>query len=77
MNINLNRFIAFILGINVGGHHKVPMKELSFLLNQMGFSSIITILNSGNVIFESQEKNLKTLENQKEWKYWKSYLEKI
>ena len=64
MDINSNRFIVFLRGINVGGHHKVPMKELSFLLNQMGFSSIITILNSGNVIFESQEKNLKTLENQ-------------
>ena len=45
--------VAFLRGINVGGHHKVPMADLRKAFESLGFKNIITVLNSGNVIFES------------------------
>ncbi|NGF76873.1 DUF1697 domain-containing protein [Fluviicola sp. SGL-29] len=51
------RYIALLRGINVGGNHKVPMSQLSEAMGQLGFSNILTLLNTGNVIFEAPEKN--------------------
>jgi len=47
-------YVAFLRGINVGGHKKVPMAELKEELAKLGYKNIITILNSGNVIFEGK-----------------------
>ncbi len=47
------KYVALLRGINVGGHHKVPMYELKKEFSNLGFTHISTILNSGNVIFES------------------------
>lgn len=58
------RYIAFLRGINVGGHHKVPMTELQREMGKLGMSEVITMLNSGNVIFNSHERNDKKLENE-------------
>ena len=49
----LKKYIAFLRGINVGGHHKVPMAELRKELEAMSFQQVTTLLNSGNVIFET------------------------
>lgn len=46
------RYIALLRGINVGGNHKVDMKNLKRLFESLGFSNVSTYLNSGNVIFE-------------------------
>lgn len=46
------KYIAFLRGINVGGHHKVPMAELRTEMEKLGFENVITILNSGNIIFD-------------------------
>ena len=56
------KYIALLRGINVGGHHKVSMSQLSLEMEALGFENIITILNSGNVIFEAPENNEATLE---------------
>ncbi|MFZ6663676.1 DUF1697 domain-containing protein [Peijinzhouia sedimentorum] len=58
------KFIAFLRGINVGGNHKVPMQELKDILLNMGFENIITLLNSGNVIFEAKPTEIAELESQ-------------
>ena len=57
MNNNpvLHKYVALLRGINVGGHHKVPMAELRKELENLGFTNIVTILNSGNVIFETSK----------------------
>ncbi len=55
------KYIAFLRGINVGGHHKVPMAELRKELETMSFKKITTLLNSGNVIFETQSSEEKEL----------------
>lgn len=48
-------YIALLRGINVGGHHKVPMTELRKEMENLGFSKVVTLLNTGNVIFETQQ----------------------
>jgi len=48
------RFIALLRGINVGGHNKLPMKELKALLEGMGCSEVVTYIQSGNLIFQHQ-----------------------
>ncbi len=55
-------YVAFLRGINVGGHHKVPMADLRKLLEKNGFERVKTLLNSGNVIFDHQEINTNELE---------------
>jgi uncharacterized protein (DUF1697 family) len=47
------KYVAFLRGINVGGHHKVPMAELRKELQALKFQKVITLLNSGNIIFEA------------------------
>lgn len=60
------RLIAFLRGINVGGHHKVPMATLRQVFTVMGFGSVSTLLNSGNVRFESTDTDLPALEQRLE-----------
>lgn len=45
-------YVAFLRGINVGGHHKVPMEKLREEMEQIGFTRVRTLLNSGNIIFD-------------------------
>lgn len=59
-----NTYIAFLRGINVGGHHKVPMANLKIEMLKMGFENIITLLNSGNIIFDGPNENTSRLEQQ-------------
>ena len=46
-------YAAFLRGINVGGHHKVPMAQLKKCMEEMGLGNVKTLLNTGNVVFES------------------------
>ncbi len=45
--------VALLRGINVGGHHKVPMAALREELHAMGLKNVRTLLNSGNAVFET------------------------
>jgi len=58
----MNRYIAFLRGINVGGHHKVSMIELRKEMEKLNFEKVVTLLNSGNVIFDSIADDLESLE---------------
>ncbi|MGE7624902.1 DUF1697 domain-containing protein [Viridibacillus sp. NPDC096237] len=49
-------YIAFLRGINVGGHNKIKMAELKQMFEAMGFTRVETYIQSGNVLFESSEK---------------------
>jgi uncharacterized protein (DUF1697 family) len=50
-------FVAFLRGINVGGNKTIPMARLKALFETLGFESVRTHLNSGNVAFASGEKD--------------------
>jgi uncharacterized protein (DUF1697 family) len=52
----METWIALLRGINVGGNHNVPMKELVKLLEANGFEQVKTYIQSGNVIFQSAGK---------------------
>ncbi len=47
------KYVALLRGINAGGNRRVPMAELRVLFEGMGFTNVITYINSGNVIFSS------------------------
>jgi len=49
----MNTFIALFRGINVGGRHALPMKELKLVLEKNGCVDVRTYIQSGNVIFRS------------------------
>jgi uncharacterized protein (DUF1697 family) len=51
----MTTFAAFLRAINVGGHN-VRMDALRSIFLSLGFSSVQTIIASGNVIFESKQK---------------------
>ena len=46
-------WIAFLRGINVGGHNRVPMADLRRVCEEHGCSSVTTYIQSGNVLFTS------------------------
>ncbi|MDQ6595619.1 DUF1697 domain-containing protein [Bacillus salipaludis] len=48
-------YIALLRGINVGGHNKIKMADLKKLLESMGLKKVKTYIQSGNVVFESEE----------------------
>ena len=49
-------YVAFFRGINVGGRHLVKMEALRKLYESLGFENVRTLLQSGNVVFESSRK---------------------
>lgn len=51
------RYVAFLRGINVGGHAIIKMEELREIFEMPGLKNISTYIQSGNVIFDSKETN--------------------
>jgi uncharacterized protein (DUF1697 family) len=47
------KFVALLRGINVGKSVQVPMKTLKVLLEELGLEKVVTYLNSGNAVFNS------------------------
>jgi uncharacterized protein (DUF1697 family) len=45
-------YIALFRGINVGGNHILPMKDLVTLLENLGSQSVKTYIQSGNAVFQ-------------------------
>ena len=48
-------FVSLFRGINVGGHHKIRMDELKELHESLGFKDVLPYIQSGNVVFTSDE----------------------
>lgn len=48
-------YIALLRGINVGGHNVIKMGELKKSLESMGLGRVTTYIQSGNVLFETNE----------------------
>ena len=48
-------YVAFLRGINVGGHKIIKMDTLKRAFETIGMKKVKTILASGNVLFESSE----------------------
>ncbi len=51
----MEKYIAFLRAINVGGYRKIKMQNLRDMFEAMGFEHVETYIQSGNVIFDSDE----------------------
>lgn len=49
----MTTYVALLRGINVGGHHKVPMADLRAAFETYGATEVSTYIQSGNVAFKS------------------------
>jgi uncharacterized protein (DUF1697 family) len=47
--------VALLRGINVGGRNKVPMTELREVVTSLGHTEVTTYIQTGNVLFSTQE----------------------
>lgn len=56
-----NKYVALLRGINVGGNRKIDMADLKKFFEKLKYQNVSTILNSGNVIFETDESSLKKI----------------
>lgn len=57
----MGKFVALLRGINVGGNNTVSMAELKACCEEAGFTNVRTYINSGNVLFESAETDIRKL----------------
>ncbi|NBV83528.1 DUF1697 domain-containing protein [bacterium] len=57
----MSRYVAFLRGINVGGNRKISMIDQRTWFESMGFSSVGVVLQTGNVIFESDRLSISEL----------------
>ncbi|MEQ2529272.1 DUF1697 domain-containing protein [Bacillaceae bacterium CLA-AA-H227] len=48
-------YIALLRGINVGGKNKIDMKLLKQTFEQVGMQDVVTYINTGNIIFSSND----------------------
>lgn len=58
----MQTYIAVLRGINVSGQRMINMKDLKALMIKAGFTNVMTYIQSGNIVFGSEEKNTKTHE---------------
>lgn len=65
------RYIALLRAINVGGNSTIKMAELRALGERLDFSDVKTLLQSGNLTFESTARDDVALERQ-----WEEAVEK-
>ncbi|EKB1221399.1 DUF1697 domain-containing protein [Listeria monocytogenes] len=59
----MERYVALLRGINVGGKNKVSMAELKMGLTAPDFVNVLTNMNSGNLIFSSDVMDRDALAN--------------
>lgn len=60
----MKTYIALLRGINVGGKKKVLMAELRDLLTDIGLKNVKTYIQSGNIIFNFEDKATIKLEEE-------------
>ena len=66
-------FVALLRGVNVGGNNMISMSSLKKSFESMGFSDVLTYINSGNIIFKSNEADARKLESKIETMLSKEY----
>jgi uncharacterized protein (DUF1697 family) len=69
----MTKFISMLRGINVSGQKSIRMAELTHLYETLGFKKVQTYLQSGNIIFESDELSVPLLVGRIEAKIEKSF----
>ncbi|MEK4472170.1 DUF1697 domain-containing protein [Paenibacillus sp. FSL R7-0048] len=57
----MTTYIALLRGINVGGNKIIKMLDLKAMFQALGFANVRTYIQSGNVVFESDEGSVSLL----------------
>jgi uncharacterized protein (DUF1697 family) len=60
----MNKYVAFLRGVNVGGSTVIKMADLKRMFESLGLQNVQTYIQSGNVIFETSEGDATSLEKQ-------------
>lgn len=58
------QYLALLRGINVGGKNIIKMADLKACFEKMEFADVVTFIQSGNVLFKSNEKDKINLTHQ-------------
>ena len=53
----MSRFVVLLRGVNVGKGNRVPMAGFKQMLEELGYTSVKTLLNSGNAVFSSARRS--------------------
>lgn len=64
----MTSYLCLLRGINVGGKNIIKMTDLKSCFQTMGFQSVQTYIQSGNVLFKSEIENQEQLTTQIEQK---------
>lgn len=54
----MTTFVSLFRGINVGGQRIVPMKDLKELYDSLDFTDVVTYIQSGNVVCNSDDRDM-------------------
>lgn len=54
------RFVVLLRGVNVGKGNRVQMAQFKHGLEGLGYTEVVTILNSGNALFSSSSRSVTT-----------------
>ena len=66
-------YVALLRGINVGGNNLIKMSALAESFKRMKFQNVCTYIQSGNVVFRSNETSNEKVEKQIEKNLSKEY----
>ena len=55
------KYVVLLRGINISGKNKIVMSDLRVLLEKNNYKNVLTYLNSGNVILESNDDEQKIM----------------
>src|SRR6266571_9129797 len=69
----MTAFVSLFRGINVGGLHKISKDELKDLHESLGLKDVLPYIQSGNVVFKSDEADLARLRRQIEEGFEKKF----
>lgn len=50
---NRHRYVALLRGINVGSANRITMAALREVFERLGYENVVTLLQSGNVVFDA------------------------
>ena len=61
-DLKMAHYVALLRGINVGGRNAVPMKALAPCVEAGGYAQVTTYIQSGNVLFTTDETDARAIE---------------
>jgi uncharacterized protein (DUF1697 family) len=51
------RYVALLRSVNLGGHGRIAMNELRESFARLGFTDVVTYIQTGNVLFDARSKS--------------------